>query len=173
MDSNAELAAAVESANDTFANNCVTAALVAILLYDWLLTLQSEIEYIWMQRMSFGKVLYFLNRYLVIIDLVILLNSYANPIIHGSKKLRPGFYLAHDTNDSTSCVPWFHIDSWLGFISTVTIDTIMLIRTWALWHRSKKALVLLLCLEMLCSLAEGGATLWASLTYSHTFAKQH
>ncbi|KAJ7704928.1 hypothetical protein B0H17DRAFT_1326397 [Mycena rosella] len=182
MSSSAELAAAVDSANETFANNCATAAFVTILVYDWLLTLRSEVEYIWRQKMSFvsfaltkfclvdnkqGKLLYFLassveyssappshsssviqNRYLVIIDLVILLNSYANPIIHGSKV----------------CVPWFHIDSWLGVVSIVSIDTIMLIRTWAMWHRSKKVLVLLLSLQALCNLAEAGATLWASLT---------
>ncbi|KAJ7483259.1 hypothetical protein FB451DRAFT_1233922 [Mycena latifolia] len=149
MSSDAELAAAVASANDTFANNCATAAFVSILVYDWLLTLRSEVEYIWKQKMSFGKLLYLLNRYLVIIDLVILLNSYANPIIRGSKVF---------------CVPWFHIDSWLGVISIVTIDTIMLIRVWAMWHRSKKALVFLLSLQVLCNLAEAGATLWASLT---------
>ncbi|KAJ6461399.1 hypothetical protein C8R45DRAFT_1080895 [Mycena sanguinolenta] len=148
MSSSAELAAAVASANDTFANNCATAAFVTVLVYDWLLTMRSEVEFIWKQKMSFGKLLYFVNRYLVIIDLVILLNSYANPIIHGSKV----------------CVPWFHIDSWLGVISIVTIDSIMLIRTWAIWHRSKKALAALVTLQVLCNLAEAGATLWASLT---------
>ncbi|KAF7326716.1 hypothetical protein MSAN_02499600 [Mycena sanguinolenta] len=64
---------------------CATAAFVTVLVYDWLLTMRLEVEFIWRQKMSFGKLLYFINRYLVIIDLVILLNSYANPIIHGSK----------------------------------------------------------------------------------------
>ncbi|KAJ7022965.1 hypothetical protein C8F04DRAFT_198083 [Mycena alexandri] len=63
-----------------------------------------------------------------------------------------------------SCVPWFHIDSWLGVVSIVSIDIIMLIRTWAMWHRSKRALTLLLSVQLLSNLAEAGATLWASLT---------
>ncbi|KAF7336548.1 hypothetical protein MSAN_02287000 [Mycena sanguinolenta] len=145
---------------------CATAAFVTVLVYDWLLTMRLEVEFIWRQKMSFGKLLYFINRYLVIIDLVILLNSYANPIIHGSKvPAAPNSLLDNDALcPSCRCVPWFHIDSWLGVVSIVAIDTIMLIRTWAMWHRSKKALAALVTLQVLCNLAEAGATLWASLT---------
>ncbi|KAJ7141572.1 hypothetical protein C8R46DRAFT_1135285, partial [Mycena filopes] len=114
--------AAVEAARETFVNNCATAAFIVILVYDWLLTLGVEIDYIWRQKMSWGKLLYFINRYLVIIDLVILLNCI--------------------------CVPWFHIDSWLGVLSIVSIDTIMLVRAWAMWQRSKRVLVLLLSLQV-------------------------
>ncbi|KAJ7241439.1 hypothetical protein C8J57DRAFT_1369345 [Mycena rebaudengoi] len=148
MNSETESVEAIELAYQTFANNCANTAFIAILVYDWLLTLGPEVEYIWNQKMSFGKILYLINRYLVLVDLIILLNSYANPIIHGSQ----------------FCTPWFHIDSWLGFISIVTIDTMMLLRTWAMWHRSKKILIFLVILQVLCNLAEGGATLWASLT---------
>ncbi|KAJ7241434.1 hypothetical protein C8J57DRAFT_1477786 [Mycena rebaudengoi] len=165
MSSETESAEAIEVAYQTFANNakaifwlrlvgllttvqCATASFIAILVYDWLLTLRPEVEYIWKQKMTFGKLLYLINRYLVIVDLIILLNSYANPIIHGSQV----------------CKPWFHIDSWLAFISIVAIDIMMLLRTWAMWHRSKKVLIFLVILQALCNLAEGGATLWASLT---------
>ncbi|KAJ7246931.1 hypothetical protein C8J57DRAFT_1475883 [Mycena rebaudengoi] len=148
MSSETESAEAIEVAYQTFANNCATASFIAILVYDWLLTLRPEVEYIWKQKMTFGKLLYLINRYLVIVDLIILLNSYANPIIHGSQV----------------CKPWFHIDSWLAFISIVAIDIMWLLRTWAMWHRSKKMLIFLVILQALCNLAEGGATLWASLT---------
>ncbi|KAJ7246943.1 hypothetical protein C8J57DRAFT_1359687 [Mycena rebaudengoi] len=157
MNSETELVEAIEVAYQTFANNCATVAFVAILVYDWLLTLGPEVEYIWNQKMSFGKILYLINRYLVLVDLIILLNSYTNPIIHGSRAQVSSCSILF-------CTPWFHIDSWLGFISIVAVDTMMSLRTWAMWHRSKKILIFLVILQVLCNLAEGGATLWASLT---------
>ncbi|EGN93844.1 hypothetical protein SERLA73DRAFT_188957, partial [Serpula lacrymans var. lacrymans S7.3] len=140
-----------QSIFETLASNYTTVAFITILLYDHALTLADEIEFIWKQSMSTGKILFLLNRYIPEIDLFILMNSYTNEAIHSEKV----------------CLLWFQIDSWLGIFNVVVIDLIMLLRTWALWRRSRIVLVILSTLLVLCICAAAGATLYASIAVVH------
>ena len=43
------------------------------------------------------------------------------------------------------------------------LKVVLLLRTWALWNRSLPILIILLITLGICTLATGGAALWASL----------
>jgi len=137
----------VQLASNTLSANYSTVAFVAVLLYDYALTFGDEVEFIWRQEMNLGKMLFLLNRYIPIIDLVILMNTYVNPIVH-----------------EKFCLPWFQADNWLGLFSVVVIDVLLLLRTWALWRRSMVILISLSLLLVLCVLAASSGVLYASLT---------
>ena len=39
-----------------------------------------------------------------------------------------------------SCAPFFHVDSWIGMSSIFTVNVILLLRTWAIWGKSRLVL---------------------------------
>jgi hypothetical protein len=39
-----------------------------------------------------------------------------------------------------SCAPFFHVDSWVGMFSIFTVNVILLLRTWAIWGKSRLVL---------------------------------
>ncbi|KIM73694.1 hypothetical protein PILCRDRAFT_828918 [Piloderma croceum F 1598] len=118
------------------AANYTNVAFVVILLYDYVLTFGMEVEFIWKQKMGLGKILFLLNRYVPIIDLVILINLYTNPSLRSDQV----------------CSKFFHADKWIGMFSVVVIDALLVLRTWALWGLSKLILLplgILLALSMM------------------------
>ncbi|KZS93846.1 hypothetical protein SISNIDRAFT_454291, partial [Sistotremastrum niveocremeum HHB9708] len=95
-------------------------AAVTILIYDWLLTFDREVEYIWKENWNVGKVLYILNRYVPAIDLTIHLNAFLNP------NVGPAF-----------CRPWFYIDVALAYFDVSIVVFLLVLRTIAIWERSR------------------------------------
>ncbi|EJD41687.1 hypothetical protein AURDEDRAFT_138575 [Auricularia subglabra TFB-10046 SS5] len=145
LDDAAMIKAQLESLWLTKFNNCF--AFLMVLLWDIVITMWAEIEYIWMQPgWSLGKCLFFLNRYIPPIDLIILINTYANPSL-----------------DQRVCTPWFKIDNWLSVFNLAVVDLILLLRTYALWNRSRRVLILLLGVFTLCTLATTGAITYFTL----------
>jgi len=119
-----------------------------ILLYDYVLTFGEEVEFIWKQKISVGSILFLFNRYMPMIDLVIAMNSYTNRAIQQDK----------------FCLPWVRIDVWITVLCVGIIDVLLLLRTWALWGRSRTILICLSVLLVACILAASGTSLYYSLT---------
>jgi len=94
-----------------------------------------------------GKVLFILNRYIPLLDLIALWNSYVNRGIKSDQ----------------FCASFFHIDSWLGMFSMIVVNVILLLRTWAIWGKSRLVLGCLATLLVLCTIAQGGSTLYADI----------
>jgi len=138
----------VQFATQTMASNYVTVAAVVTLLYDYTLTFAEEVEFVWQQKMSFGKILFLLNRYIPMADLVILMNSYVNQAIR----------------DEKFCTSWWQVDTWLAVLSIAIINTLLLLRTWAIWGRSRNVFLSLSVLWILCLLTGVGSTLYEALT---------
>lgn len=134
------------SITKTIAFNDYTVSAVALLYYDWFLTIDQEVEFIWKQEWGMGKILYILNRFIPLLDLLILALSYSEV-----------------TLNLGLCQPWWYIDTWLSIFNFLVMDIVLLLRTWALWNRDKKVLVILIAAVMLSALSSGGAALYASL----------
>jgi len=139
-------AALSSSISKTIAFNDYTVSAVALLWHDWLLTFDDEVEFIWKQRWGMGKVLYILNRFVPMVDLLILAISYSEVSINMSL-----------------CRPWWYIDTWLSIMGFLVMDVVLLLRTWALWNRSKRILAILLISIIISALSAGGASLYASI----------
>ncbi|KAH7102235.1 hypothetical protein BKA62DRAFT_829585 [Auriculariales sp. MPI-PUGE-AT-0066] len=139
--------ALLRSLNHTMVNNYCSVAFFMMLLWDIIITLGDEVEYIWLHPgQTLGKTLFFLNRYLPPLDLAILINTYVNFGI-----------------DRSLCLPWFSIDNWLSAVSLTIVDIILLLRAYALWNRNTHILILLIAMLVLCTLATSAAVLYVTL----------
>lgn len=62
MSSSISEAALVELAKESFTENCCAAAAVALLIYDWAITLGQELRYVWSSKFRGYTLLFILNR---------------------------------------------------------------------------------------------------------------
>jgi len=127
-------------ASQTIASNYASVAFVTIALYDYLLTLGEEVEFVWQQKMSFGNVLFILNRYMPMIDLVIYLSLQEDEL----------------------CLAFIRLNTWMRLFCYVVINMLLLLRTWALWGMSKTILICLSILMAVCVVAASGPSLYIS-----------
>ncbi|KAJ3481070.1 hypothetical protein NLI96_g7911 [Meripilus lineatus] len=102
-------------------------AAAALLLYDCVLTLHSEAAYIWPTRFNFVKALFFLTRYMAFADVAFVL-----------------YYQLMPNIDVDGCRMAYDISGWLILAGIVIAETILIVRTWAIWGRSLKV-ALILC----------------------------
>lgn len=110
----------------------------ALMIYDYLLNVNREIQMIWRSPWSYTKVLYFIVRYLPFLAFFLFLWI---QVIRGVTR--------------ASCEWVFPVVVWATTISTFTAEVIMMIRTWAVWHRDKRVGILF---AALCCLYVGLAT---------------
>lgn len=114
--------------------------------YDIMLTSRREIKYIWGSKLSPVVVLYYIVRYYGLINLIIMLAV---------------FIPASENLSAKVCHRYFF---WgVGFSPTILVialDTLLLLRIFALYKRSKPVFVILLVLV----LGDFAATLWANIT---------
>ncbi|KIJ34817.1 hypothetical protein M422DRAFT_51761 [Sphaerobolus stellatus SS14] len=105
---------------------------VAVLAYDYLLTIDREARLVWPVPWNFGKVLYFLTRYPVFAETFMVL-------YHQFAVLSPG-----------ECTGLFRA---IGFglgIGTLIAESILAVRTWVIWHRNIRIGYILLGSLILC-----------------------
>jgi len=96
-------------------------ASLALLVYDYLLTLPQESVYIWGHPWTPGKVLFCLVRYLGFIDVPVLIYA----------------LFTDGSSETAHCiVPWVW-SAWSWVVSYVAADLVIGFRTWAIWHRSR------------------------------------
>jgi len=134
----------VKDVTNISADNVASVAFTSLLVYDIIITMGEEIQFMWRGRWTFGKILYMLNRYVPPIDLTILMNSYMNP------GLKHNF-----------CLPWFKVDNCLLILSLCVIDMILLLRTWAVWQKKRWVLWTLIIVYVISMVGAAG-----SITYT-------
>jgi len=128
--------------------NVVSASLM---IFDYLLTLQREIDYVWMRPFSYVSVLFMLVRYMPFFDLSMTLLQ---------------TFVPHPS--SHFCITVYRLEGYsfgLGFIFS---DAILTIRTIAIWGNGKKIVILCICMlvVMLPPMLYLGNNFFASLRFS-------
>ncbi|KAF9651008.1 hypothetical protein BDM02DRAFT_1012765 [Thelephora ganbajun] len=108
-------------------------ACVTLLVYDYTLTFQQEVELVWKRRWGLGTVLFVFNRYSPFIESII------------SLSIRFFFLGPQMCKKLTAVLTWFIV---LGLL---TSEFILMLRTYAIWDRSRKALYVLLATGTLVS----------------------
>ncbi|KAH7926616.1 hypothetical protein BV22DRAFT_345883 [Leucogyrophana mollusca] len=126
-------------------------AAVAILFYDYLLTIRLECDYVWHSRWTPVKALFFFARYSPFMDTAVGM-----------------LYRVSGNLDGGTCRSFMAVEAWVyGFAFQLT-DIVLAIRTWAVYGQSRKVAALLLGLYA-CTLA---TVIYVTFTYvkSLTFA---
>jgi len=103
----------------------------AVLIYDYLLTLPLEIKFIWFSRWGYTKALFLLVRYMPFLDVAFVLLSQL------SFKISP-----------KTCGVIYPASLWLVFIKLSLAESILAIRTWAVWRRDKMIGIILALLSL-------------------------
>jgi len=91
---------------------------LAILVYDYFLTLPRETSLIWPTPWNSMKVLFLLTRYLPFVDGVLHIIGLRGPGAH-------------------SCLAIFKARSWMQWTGLVFPEVILTLRTWAVWDRNR------------------------------------
>lgn len=108
---------------------CTDAAAATLLVYDYILTVPREIDYIWSSKWSVIKIMFLITRYLPFSDVSIVLLYQLKPFI-----------------TPQSCEWLFKISGWLIVVGIAIAETILAIRTWALWERHRNMTAFLVVL---------------------------
>jgi len=109
-------------------------AAVVLLLYDTVINLSDEINLIWLQRYSVGKVLYIITRYSCFFDAVVVL-----------------WYNFTTNLSSESCRVLYEMTNWSMTFGVIICQVVFVIRTYAIWGRSIFVLVYL-CLVLVTAI---------------------
>ncbi|KAG2098103.1 hypothetical protein BD769DRAFT_1513480 [Suillus cothurnatus] len=117
------------------ASQYVGAAGLVVLLWDHFLTIHDEVELIWRARLSFPKLLFLFNRYVVPTCLIIL--TYATS----------GF--TQDILSDSFCQTWFGVGIAVGMVSIGTSNFLILLRLWVLWDRKRRLVLVTLPLFLI------------------------
>ncbi|KLO17483.1 hypothetical protein SCHPADRAFT_900578 [Schizopora paradoxa] len=102
-------------------------ASLALMVYDYLLTLPDEIQYIWTARRtsSGGMTLYLLTRYLNFFDATIL------TIFLFDRRL---------STQPNTCSSVYQATAWFELVGITVAEVILFLRTYAIWGQSRKIL---------------------------------
>ncbi|KAI0078646.1 hypothetical protein K474DRAFT_892514 [Panus rudis PR-1116 ss-1] len=123
-------------AQSIYISRCSVAASLAILYYDWLLTLPSEVEYYWKRKWSTTSFFYFLNRYCSLLAHI--------PVI-------VEFYA--DLSEES-----FH--QLYSAVTVVLVGILLTIRTYAIYGQSRTILSVILSYMIIGF----GIAVWAMIT---------
>lgn len=104
-----------------FTRELFTAANVALLAYDYLITLDVEMKFVWSSPWFIGLPLYYINRYMPLVDEILLL-----------------YYVKGKLTSSKTCESVFNTSLSMVMISASAAHTIIYLQTCALWgnHRA-------------------------------------
>ncbi|KAA1476597.1 hypothetical protein DENSPDRAFT_933153 [Dentipellis sp. KUC8613] len=94
---------------------------VALLIYDYFLTFSDEVELIWYSRWSITKILFFLNRYVPFVDIVIAV-----------------YHQAASNLSNETCSILLGMSGWLFVGGLGVSEAILIFRAWAIWGRDKR-----------------------------------
>ncbi|KAJ7579582.1 hypothetical protein C8J56DRAFT_964449 [Mycena floridula] len=106
----------------TYVNVCS----FGLLIYDSLLTMDSELRLIWRAKMGFGTLLYFTARYITVLDLPLVI-----------------YYSLNRSLSPQGCHILYSFNVWTTVVGIIAAETILLLRAWALWVRSMRVLKVL------------------------------
>ncbi|KAK7680417.1 hypothetical protein QCA50_016658 [Cerrena zonata] len=109
-------------------------AAASLLVYDCILTIHDEITLIWPSRLNLVKILFFLTRYMAFVDVSLVLYYQLKPQI-----------TVHE------CEIVYKLAGWFILIGIIIAETILLVRTWAIWGRGSKLAISFLILFALAA----------------------
>ncbi|KAF8152270.1 hypothetical protein B0H34DRAFT_111202 [Crassisporium funariophilum] len=112
-------------------DHCLWFSTSTLLVFDYVCTLKSEVSYVWPCRRSIGLILFYLNRYLPFLDLVLL------------------SYLKFIPTELTTCGPITTVALWIVSIGMVVSQLIIILRTYAMWGRKRSIFFLLAALTII------------------------
>ncbi|KAF5311114.1 hypothetical protein D9619_007984 [Psilocybe cf. subviscida] len=101
-------------------------AAVAMFVYDYILTLEMEIELVWKSKWNWIKYVYLFQRYLPFVDTVFL-----------------SVFIKSGNKGASECWHLYFADSFVMIIGMCASEIILTVRVWALWNRDKRMTVLL------------------------------
>jgi len=120
---------------------------IALLIYDYLLTIRLEVIFVWFSPWTYTKVLFLFARYLPIINIYFLIHNQLLPDV-----------------SEHSCTWTFTVAVWILMSGIAVAEdifpstVILMIRTWAVWHQNRTVgigLAILMCgiliLECVCN----------------------
>lgn len=102
------------------------AAMYAVALWDWVISLPKEYRRIYKAPMSLIKVLYYCNRYYTLANLVVVLYGFNSMMTE------------------TECQRFYKWEPGLASFTTIFAEAILVVRTYALWGKNKYILAVLL-----------------------------
>jgi len=108
-------------------------ACVTLLVYDYALTFQREVELVWKRKWGLGTILFAFNRY--------------SPFIEGVISLSIRFFVL----SPQLCGKLSAILTWFIVLGLLTSEFVLMLRTYAIWDRSRTALYILLATGTLVS----------------------
>ncbi|KAL4246080.1 hypothetical protein ABKN59_003319 [Abortiporus biennis] len=134
---------------EAYAVDWICGVCMTILLYDHIITFGQEVATMWSSRWSVPKVLFLLNRYLVVAILVF--NGLASSQTHLSNKVSLFISVWHIQLKSLSNPPQFCVFYLRWLVCTITItntivEGILVARVWAVWRDNKIALTVAMTL---------------------------
>ncbi|KLO17241.1 hypothetical protein SCHPADRAFT_937268 [Schizopora paradoxa] len=123
MDLEQELAQNVE---DLWIVRFTAVATLAVLVYEYIITVDDEIKHMWSPKLTLGRVLYFMNRYLPFISTVINVN----------------IFVVNTT--PSSCRPEYLVAGAVAFIEFLTAVFVLFTRAYAVWAQNRAMLAILI-----------------------------
>ncbi|KAK7678287.1 hypothetical protein QCA50_018635 [Cerrena zonata] len=124
-------------------NNEIGSATDTLVMYDYLLSLSTEIRCIWKRKFSAATILYFINRYGIIfyrITEVIQVVSFKNPTEAEADTVR--------LRSFPVCNVVFRINQCVLSVVTLTIPAFLALRLYAIWNNDIRVFVGVFCLSM-------------------------
>ncbi|KDR72837.1 hypothetical protein GALMADRAFT_228526 [Galerina marginata CBS 339.88] len=92
----------------------------SLVVFDYIFTLDKEVKYVWSCPCSIGLVLFYLNRYLPFIDIILFSQIVLNT-----------------STSSMACSVLARFSAWFIVIGMMISQTIIILRTYAIWGRRK------------------------------------
>ncbi|PAV16556.1 hypothetical protein PNOK_0817600 [Pyrrhoderma noxium] len=115
----------------------------SIIVMDYLITFDQEVEHIWFSRWTAAKFLFFLNRYYTLF--VVVFNNFALFSPNLTSKVRDTTFssLTQMVLTFGSCLVWFKWQGWTGLIAAGLAESVLQLRLYALYYGNKKVLALM------------------------------
>lgn len=110
-------------------------AAAALLIYDYLLTIHMEVKLVWLSPWNYSKTLFLLARYTPAISMYFSLHNQIFPDV-----------------SSDLCPVTYQVASWLFVAGILFAETMLLLRTWAVWCRDGRIGLCFAALLACCSI---------------------
>ncbi|KAG1752970.1 hypothetical protein EDB19DRAFT_1670869 [Suillus lakei] len=110
---------------------------LAVLVFDYCIKLEAEIDLTWGRKWGFIRILFVVARYMPFVDVLV-------DLIYSLGPTSP-----------QPCLSLYQVSSWLNITGTVAAESLLLVRTYTLWGRNKVLLVALLLLALGCIAGSG------------------
>ncbi|KAH7911392.1 hypothetical protein BJ138DRAFT_930152 [Hygrophoropsis aurantiaca] len=111
-----------------------TVAGSAILVFDYCITFNSEVRWVWGRTWDLTRIMFTISRYVAFVATLMTL------------------YAAVEPRVGENCIPFGHASTATHLISIISAEALLIMRTYAFWHGERKVLYGLLMLGAACVL---------------------